>query len=179
MSRIGNKVIDVPSVVEIKLDGNKISVKGPKGELQRELHKDMIVKIEENTIIVERPSEAQEFKALHGLTRTLINNMILGVTTGFEKVLEINGVGYRAQKQGKKLVLNLGYSHPVEFEEKDGITIEVPAPNKIIVKGSDKEAVGQLAAVIREKRLPEPYRGKGIKYENEVIIRKEGKTGKK
>jgi large subunit ribosomal protein L6 len=139
----------------------------------------MIIKIEDGNVVVQRPSEIKMHKALHGLTRTLIANMVEGVTNGFQKALDINGVGYRAQKQGKKLVLSLGYSHPVEMEEPEGITVEVPAPNKIIVKGADKQAVGEFAAKIRTKREPEPYKGKGIKYETEVIRRKEGKTGKK
>ena len=156
-----------------------VTVKGQKGTLTKELHKDMIIKIEDGKIIVERPSEQKIHKSLHGLTRTLVNNMVEGVTKGFEKNLEINGVGYRAQKQGKKLVLTLGYSHPVEMEEPEGITVDVPAPNKIIVKGMDKQAVGEFAAKIRGKREPEVYKGKGIKYDTEVIRRKEGKTGVK
>jgi len=179
MSRIGRMPIEIPAGVNVKQDGSVLSVKGPKGTLEKEFHKDMVIKIEDGKILVERPSDLKEHKALHGLTRTLINNMIIGVTQGFEKALEINGVGYRAQKQGKKLVMNLGYSHPVEMEEPAGITIEVPNPNSIIVKGIDKQAVGEFAAKIRGKRLPEPYKGKGIKYVDEVIRRKEGKTGGK
>lgn len=178
MSRIGRKPIDVPSGVEVKLDGNVITVKGPKGTLTRELHKDMIVEVEGSVINVSRPSEKKEHRSLHGLTRTLVSNMVDGVTTGFKKELEIIGVGYRAAKQGKDLVMNLGYSHQVIMPEIDGISIEVPAPNKIIVSGSDKQKVGQFAANIREKRLPEPYKGKGIRYVGEYVQRKEGKAGK-
>ncbi len=180
MSRIGRMPIEIPKGVDIKVEENNLTtVKGQKGTLTKALHKDMIIKIEDGVLKVERPSEQKIHKSLHGLTRTLLNNMVDGVTKGFEKGLEINGVGYRAAKQGKKLVLTLGYSHPVEMDEPAGITVEVPAPNKIIVKGMDKQEVGQFAAQIREKRLPEPYKGKGIKYENEVIRRKEGKTGGK
>ena len=179
MSRIGNKPINVPAGVEVKLDGTHLSVKGPKGILERELHKNMKVTIDGNVITVERPNDDKENRSLHGLTRTLINNMITGVTEEFTRKLEVNGVGYRAQKQGKKLVLTLGYSHPVEMQEPDGITFDVPNPNEIIVRGIDKEKVGQTAAVIRTKRPPEVYRGKGIKYAEEVIRRKEGKAGKK
>lgn len=180
MSRIGKMPIAIPNGVDVKIDTNNVvTVKGTKGTLTKELHKDMIIKVEDGNIVVQRPSEQKMHKALHGLTRTLVNNMVEGVTKGYEKALDINGVGFRAQKQGKKLVLTLGYSHPVEMEEPAGITIEVPAPNKIIVKGTDKQAVGELAAKIRGKREPEVYKGKGIKYENEVIRRKEGKTGAK
>ena len=179
MSRIGNKPITVPAGVEVKLDGQNISVKGPKGTLEREIHKNMKVTLDGAVITVERPDNNKENRSLHGLTRTLISNMIQGVTEEFTRKLEVNGVGYRAQKQGKKLVLTLGYSHPVEMEEPEGITFEVPNPNEIIVKGIDKEKVGQTAAVIRTKRPPEVYRGKGIKYAEEVIRRKEGKAGKK
>ena len=179
MSRIGNKPITVPAGVEVKLDGQNITVKGPKGTLEREIHKNMTVKIDGNVITVERPNDEKENRSLHGLTRTLINNMITGVAEEFTRKLEVNGVGYRAQKQGKKLVLTLGYSHPVEMQEPDGITFDVPNPNEIIVRGIDKEKVGQTAAVIRTKRPPEVYRGKGIKYAEEVIRRKEGKAGKK
>ncbi|OPX43004.1 50S ribosomal protein L6 [Ruminiclostridium hungatei] len=180
MSRIGKLPIAVPKGVDIKLSGdNVLTVKGSKGTLTKQFHKDMIIKVEGEQILVERPSDLKMHKSLHGLTRTLVNNMVEGVTNGYQKALDINGVGYRAQKQGKKLVLTLGYSHPVEMDDPDGITTEVPAPNKIIVKGIDKQVVGEIAAKIREKRPPEPYKGKGIKYENEVIRRKEGKTGGK
>lgn len=180
MSRIGKMPIVIPSGVDVKLDkDNTLTVKGPKGVLVRNLHKDMIIKIDKGQMVVERPSEEKMHKSLHGLTRTLINNMVVGVTNGFERVLEINGIGYRAAKQGSKIVLTLGYSHPVEMEEPKGITVDIPAPNRIIVKGIDKQAVGEFAAKIRIKRKPEPYKGKGIKYDNEVIRRKEGKAGKK
>ncbi len=180
MSRIGRMPIEIPKGVDVKVgENNFVTVKGQKGTLTKDLHKDMIIEIEDGKILVKRPSEEKNHKALHGLTRTLLNNMIIGVTNGFEKALEINGVGYRAQKQGKKLVLTLGYSHPVEMDEPAGITIDVPAPNKVIVKGIDKQAVGEFAAKIRSKREPEVYKGKGIKYETEVIRRKEGKTGGK
>ena len=178
MSRIGNKPITVPEGVEVKIDGQTITVKGPKGTLTKEFHKNMNVSFENNVITVVRPNDNPENKSLHGLTRTLINNMIEGTVKGFERKLEVNGVGYRAQKQGTKLVLTLGYSHPVEMEAPEGITFDVPSQNEIIVKGMDKEVVGQTAAVIRTKRPPEVYRGKGIKYAEEVIRRKEGKTGK-
>ena len=178
MSRIGNKPITVPAGVEVTLNGNNITVKGPKGTLEKELHKNMEVSIDGNIITVKRPNDEQENRSLHGLTRTLINNMIEGVLNQYSRVLEVNGVGYRAQLKGKKLVMNLGYSHPVEMDAPEGITFEVPNPNQIIVKGIDKEVVGQTAAVIRTKRPPEVYRGKGIKYAEEVIRRKEGKTGK-
>ena len=179
MSRIGNKPIVVPDGVEVKIDGNNITVKGPKGTLTREIHKNITAKLENNVITVTRIDDNPENRSLHGLTRTLINNMIQGTTKEFTRELQINGVGYRAQKSGNKLVLNLGYSHPVEMVEPEGITFEVPNPNQIIVRGIDKELVGQAAAVIRTKRPPEVYRGKGIKYAEEVIRRKEGKAGKK
>ncbi len=180
MSRIGKMPIAIPKGVDVKVDENNlITIKGQKGTLTKELHKDMIIKVEDGQILVQRPSDEKLHKSLHGLTRSLVNNMVQGVTNGFEKVLEINGVGYRAQKQGKKLVLTLGYSHPVEMDEPAGITIDVPAPNKIIVKGSDKQVVGEFAAKIRGKREPEIYKGKGIRYENEVIRLKEGKAGGK
>ncbi len=179
MSRIGRMPVQIPSGVEVKLDGgNVITVKGPKGTLSRELHRDMIVKVEGNTVTVQRPSEDKFYKALHGLTRSLIANMVEGVTKGYQKNLEISGVGYRAAKQGSKLVLSMGYSHPVEIEPAKGIEIEVPAPTKISVKGIDKELVGSTAASIRAVREPEPYLGKGIRYEGEVIRRKAGKAGK-
>ena len=180
MSRIGRMPIQIPQGVEIKVAGNnEVTVKGPKGTLTKNLHADMIIKQEDGQVIVERPTESKEHKSLHGLTRTLLNNMVTGVTEGFKKTLEINGVGYRCQKQGKKLVLTLGYSHPVEFEDTADYTLESPDQNTIIVSGIDNQIVGQIAAVIREKRLPEPYKGKGIKYADEVIRRKEGKTGSK
>ena len=179
MSRIGNKPITVPEGVEVKLDGQNLTVKGPKGTLVKELHKNMKINVEANVITVVRPDNEPYNRSLHGLTRTLINNMIEGTTKGFERKLEVNGVGYRASKQGTKLVLNLGYSHPVEMEAPEGITFEVPNQNEIYVKGMDKELVGQTAAVIRTKRPPEVYRGKGIKYAEETIRRKEGKAGKK
>ena len=179
MSRIGNKSITVPAGVEVTIEGQKITVKGPKGTLTREINNNMKVALDGNVITITRPDDEPTNKSLHGLTRTLINNMVQGVVTEYTRALEINGVGYRAAKQGKKLVLTLGYSHPVEMEEPEGITFEVPSPNQIIVKGIDKEKVGQTAAVIRTKRPPEVYRGKGIKYVEEHIRRKEGKTGKK
>jgi len=179
MSRIGNKPITVPDGVEVKLDNQILTVKGPKGTLTKEFHKNMKITVDGNVLKVERPDDEPANRSLHGLTRTLINNMIEGTVKGFERKLEVNGVGYRAQKQGTKLVLTLGYSHPVEMEAPEGITFDVPNPNEIIVKGMDKELVGQTAAVIRTKRPPEVYRGKGIKYAEEVIRRKEGKAGKK
>ena len=178
MSRIGNKPITIPEGVEVTLNDDVITVKGPKGTLTREITKPIHVAIEEKTIKVTRPDDEPYNRSLHGLVRTLINNMIIGVKDEFKKELEINGVGYRAQKQGKKLVLTLGYSHPVEMDEPEGITFDVPNPNQIIVRGIDKELVGQTAAVVRSKRPPEVYRGKGIKYADEHIRRKEGKTGK-
>ena len=178
MSRIGRKPIAVPAGVDVKIDGHVVTVKGPKGTLTKSFHKDMIIKLEGNEIIVERPTEDKLHKTLHGLTRTLVSNMVEGVTHGFSKSLDIDGIGYRAQKQGKNLVMNLGYSHQVIVPEIDGITIDVPAATKIIVNGIDKQAVGQFAAEIREKRPPEPYKGKGIHYTGEHIIRKEGKAGK-
>ena len=178
MSRIGNKAIIVPEGVEVKIDGKHISVRGPKGTLEREIHKNISVEMKDNTIEVKRINDEPANRSLHGLTRTLINNMITGVTHEFSKELQINGVGYRVAKQGNNLNLTLGYSHPVIFEAPAGITFDVPNANTIIVKGIDKELVGQTAAVIRTKRPPEVYRGKGIKYADEVIRRKEGKTGK-
>ena len=178
MSRIGNKPITVPDGVEVKLDGQKLTVKGPKGTLEREIHKNISVSIENNTIIVTRPNDETLNRSLHGLTRTLINNMINGVEKEYTRELQINGVGYRVAKQGNNLNLTLGYSHPVIFEAPAGISFDVPNANTIIVRGVDKELVGQTAANIRTKRPPEVYRGKGIKYAEEVIRRKEGKTGK-
>ena len=179
MSRIGNKHIVIPEGVEVKLDGQKITVKGPKGTLEREIHKNISVSIENNTIIVTRPNDETLNRSLHGLTRTLINNMINGVEKEYTRELQINGVGYRVAKQGNNLNLTLGYSHPVIFEAPAGISFDVPNANTIIVRGVDKELVGQTAANIRTKRPPEVYRGKGIKYAEEVIRRKEGKAGKK
>lgn len=180
MSRIGKLPITVPAGVEVKIsDTNEITVKGKNGTLSRQLHPDMIVKLNDGVITVERPSEDKMHKSLHGLTRTLVNNMVIGVTEGFTKELEINGVGYRAQKKGKEITFNLGFSHPVVMTDPEGIETEMDGQNIIIVKGIDKEKVGQYAAEIREKRKPEPYKGKGIKYADEVIRRKVGKTGKK
>ena len=179
MSRIGNKPITVPENVEVTLDGNKLTVKGPKGTLVKEFHPNMKITVENKVITVTRPDDEPQNRSLHGLTRTLINNMIDGVVNEYTRALEINGVGYRAAKQGNKLVLTLGYSHPVEMVEPEGIKFEVPTPNQIIVRGMDKELVGEMAAVIRTKRPPEVYRGKGIKYAEEHIRRKVGKTGKK
>lgn len=179
MSRIGRMPITVPAGVEVKIgENNVVTVKGPKGTLTKELHPEMKIEMKDGVLTVTRPSEEKMHKSLHGLTRTLLNNMVEGVTNGFKKELDVNGVGYRVQKNGKVLVLNLGYSHPIEMPEEDGITIDVPNPNKIIVSGIDKQQVGQFAAVIREKRPPEPYKGKGIKYVDEHIRRKEGKAGK-
>ena len=179
MSRIGNKPITVPEGVEVKLDGQHITVNGPKGSLERDINSNIKVSIDNNIIKVERPNDEPQNRSLHGLTRTLINNMINGVLHEYKRELEINGVGYRAQKKGNDLVMNLGYSHPVEMQAPAGITFDVPNPNQIIVRGIDKELVGQTAAVIRTKRPPEVYRGKGIKYAEEHIRRKEGKAGKK
>ena len=179
MSRIGNKPITVPEGVEVKIEGCTVTVKGPKGTLTREFNSNMKITQDANVIKVERPNDEPNNRSLHGLTRTLINNMIVGVTNEFSKELQINGVGYRVQKQGNNLNLSLGYSHPVIFEAPEGITFDVPNANTIIVKGIDKELVGQTAAVIRTKRPPEVYRGKGIKYAEETIRRKEGKAGKK
>ena len=179
MSRIGNKPITIPEGVEVTLNDKIITVKGPKGTLSKEIHKNVNVTVEGNVISISRIDDEPANRSLHGLTRSLINNMVIGVKDEFKRELEINGVGYRAQKQGTKLVMNLGYSHPVEMEAPAGITFDVPNQNSIIVRGIDKELVGQTAAVIRTKRPPEVYRGKGIKYVEEVIIRKEGKAGKK
>ena len=178
MSRIGRMPIAIPAGVTVSLaENNRVTVKGPKGTLERTLPVEMEVKVEGEQVTVSRPNDLKKMKSLHGLTRTLINNMVIGVTEGYEKVLEVNGVGYRAQKSGKKLTLNLGFSHPVEMEDPEGIESSVDG-NKIIIKGIDKEKVGQYAAEIRDKRRPEPYKGKGIKYIDEVIRRKVGKTGK-
>ncbi len=177
MSRIGKSPIAIPAGVEVKIEGHTVTVKGPKGTLTQEFLPYVSIAQEGSEIKVTVDNETHG--NLHGLTRTLINNMVIGVTHGFEKTLEVNGIGYRAQKQGKKLVLTVGYSHPVEIEEIEGITIDVPNPNTIVVKGIDKQVVGQIAANIREKKQPEPYKGKGIKYAGERIIRKEGKAGGK
>ena len=180
MSRIGRMPIAIPAGVTVTIaENNKVTVKGPKGTLERVLPAEMSIKEEDGQIIVTRPSDLKKMKSLHGLTRTLINNMIVGVTAGYEKKLEINGVGYRAQKQGKKLVLSLGYSHPVEMEDPEGLESTMEGQNVIILKGIDKENVGKYAAEIRDKRRREPFKGKGIKYADEVIRRKVGKTGKK
>ena len=178
MSRIGRMPISVPAGVVVTNNNNLITVKGAKGEITKQFSKELGIEINDGVVTVTRPSENKIHKSLHGLTRTLIANMVEGVTNGFSKTLEIEGVGYRDLKQGNDLVMNLGYSHQVIMSEGDGITIDVPAPNKIIINGIDKQAVGQFAAEVREKRPPEPYKGKGIRYENEHIIRKEGKAGK-
>ena len=180
MSRIGRLPVAIPAGVTVEVaENNKVTVKGPKGTLERELPTEMSIKLEGEEVVVTRPNDLKKMKSLHGLTRTLINNMVVGVTEGYQKVLEVNGVGYRAAKSGKTLTLNLGYSHPVEMEDPEGVESAVEGQNKIIVKGIDKEKVGQYAAEIRDKRRPEPYKGKGIKYADEVIRRKVGKTGKK
>ena len=179
MSRIGNSPITIPEGVEVNVQGNHVTVKGPKGTLEKDLSEKLTISVEDGKVIVKRPNDETAMKSLHGLTRTLINNMIIGVKEEFKKELEINGVGYRVQKQGNDLNLTLGYSHPIIYKAPQGISFDVPNPNSIIVKGIDKELVGQTAAEIRTKRLPEVYRGKGIKYVDEVIRRKEGKTGKK
>lgn len=178
MSRIGRKPINIPAGVTVAVDGSVVTVKGPKGTLTQKVHRNMSVAVEGSEVHVTRPNDEKENKALHGMTRSLINNMVLGVTEGFKKELEVNGVGYRALKQGKNLVMTLGYSHQVTVPEVDGITIECPTANKIVILGPDKQQVGQFAAEVREKRPPEPYKGKGIKYVNEHIRRKEGKAGK-
>ena len=178
MSRIGKKPIAIPAGVEVKQDGNSVTVKGPKGTLTQEFNPNMEIKVEGNEITVARPNDEKENRALHGLTRSLLANMVEGVTDGFKKVLDVNGVGYRVQKQGKSLVMNLGFSHQVTMDEIEGITIECPSANQIVISGPDKQKVGQFAAEVREKRPPEPYKGKGIKYADEVIRRKEGKAGK-
>ncbi len=178
MSRIGRKPINIPAGVDVKLADGVITVKGPKGTLTQKIHPNMDVKVEDSVITVTRPDDNKNNRSLHGLTRTLISNMIEGVTKGYKKELDVNGVGYRVQKQGKNLVMNLGFSHQVIMSDNEDITIEVPNPNKIIIVGIDKQKVGQFAAEVREKRPPEPYKGKGIKYFDEVIRRKEGKAGK-
>lgn len=178
MSRIGKKPVETPSGVTVTINGDTVTVKGPKGELTRSFNPDINIAVEDNIIHVTRPSDSKNHRALHGTTRALLANMVEGVSKGFEKSLELVGVGYRAQKQGKKLVLNVGYSHPVEFEPEEGLEVEVPSNTKIVVKGVSKERVGAFAANIRDVRPPEPYKGKGIRYEGEYVRRKEGKTGK-
>ena len=179
MSRIGRMPVSIPAGVTVDVKGNVVHAKGPKGELTQEMHKDMLITVEDGHVVVSRPSEDKLHKSLHGLTRTLIANMVEGVEKGYSKELEVNGVGYRVAKQGKQLVMNLGYSHQVIMDEIPGITIDVPAPNKIVISGPNKQMVGQFAAEVREKRPPEPYKGKGIKYATEVVRRKEGKAGGK
>jgi large subunit ribosomal protein L6 len=179
MSRIGRMPIAIPAGVTVEVNGNKVTAKGPKGELTQEMHPDMIIEVEGNEVLVKRPSEDKLHKSLHGLTRTLVHNMIVGVSEGYKKELDVVGVGYRVAMEGKKLVMNIGFSHTVNVEPVDGITIEAPAPNKIVISGLDKQLVGQFAADVRKKRPPEPYKGKGIRYTGEVIRRKEGKTGAK
>ncbi|WP_409303773.1 50S ribosomal protein L6 [Peribacillus sp. SCS-155] len=178
MSRVGKKPIEIPAGVTVTLNENTVTVKGPKGELTRSFNPDINISIEDNVLTVVRPSDAKEHRALHGTTRAVISNMVEGVSKGFEKSLELIGVGYRASKQGSKLVLNVGYSHPVEIEPEQGLEVEVPSNTKVIVRGANKERVGALAANIRDVRPPEPYKGKGIRYEGEFVRRKEGKTGK-
>lgn len=178
MSRVGKKLLEIPSGVTVTLNDNTVTVKGPKGELTRTFHPDMKIKIEDNVLTVERPSDNKEHRALHGTTRSIIGNMVEGVSKGFERGLELVGVGYRASKSGNKLVLNVGYSHPVEIVPENGIEIEVPSQTRVVVKGTDKERVGATAANIRAVRSPEPYKGKGIRYEGEMVRRKEGKSAK-
>ncbi|ARK24652.1 50S ribosomal protein L6 [Sporosarcina sp. P37] len=179
MSRIGNRQIEVPENVTVTISAdNFATVKGPKGELSRQLDKDITINQEGNVITLTRPSESKDHRSIHGTTRSVLNNMVVGVSAGFERTLELVGVGYRASMQGKKLVLNVGYSHPVEFTPEEGVEVEVPANTKVIVRGYNKEHVGALASNIRQVRPPEPYKGKGIRYEGEIVRRKEGKTGK-
>lgn len=178
MSRIGKKPIEIPNGVDVKVNGNTVDVKGPKGEISKSFNKDMKIEMNDGVLTVERPNETKEIKAIHGLTRTLIYNMIIGVTEGYSKELEIIGTGYRAAKKGKVLSLNLGFSHPLELEDPEGIEVEVPSANSIIIKGVDKQLVGSYAAKIRSYREPEPYKGKGVKYKDEHVRRKVGKTGK-
>ncbi|MBQ7288649.1 MAG: 50S ribosomal protein L6 [Clostridia bacterium] len=178
MSRIGKLPVAIPAGVEVKVNGQEVTVKGPKGTLSQTFRPELSIQVEDNNIVVTRPNDNKTCRSLHGLTRTLIQNMVTGVTEGFKKELEVNGVGYRAAKQGKDLVLNLGFSHQVIIPEIDGIAIEVPSPNAVVVLGTDKQKVGQFAAEIREKRPPEPYKGKGIRYVGEYVRRKEGKAGK-
>jgi len=176
MSRIGNKPVEIPKGVELRLDGNTVHVKGPKGNLSRELHPEMVVKVDDGVLTVSRPSEAQRHKALHGLTRSLVANMVEGVTDGFQKKLEIQGVGYRVLTRGKSLTFHLGFSHPVDYDAPDGITLEAPTQTEVVVSGADKQLVGQVAAEIRGIRPPEPYKGKGVRYAGEQVRRKAGKT---
>ena len=178
MSRIGRKPINIPAGVTVTADSNVVTVKGPKGTLTQSFHPNMTISVEGSEILVTRPNDDKENRSLHGLTRTLVHNMVVGVTEGFKKELDVNGVGYRVQMQGKNLVMNLGYSHQVIVPSIDGITIECPTPNKIVISGADKQAVGQFAAEVREKRPPEPYKGKGIRYTGEFVRHKEGKAGK-
>ncbi len=178
MSRIGKRPIAIPAGVDCKIEGNKVTVKGPKGTLSYEVNKNIAVELKDGVITMTRPNDDKENRALHGLSNSLVSNMVKGVTEGFKKELEVNGVGYRVQKQGKDLVMNLGFSHQVVMSEEEGITIDVPNANSIVISGADKQKVGQFAAKVREKRPPEPYKGKGIKYVGEHIVRKEGKTGK-
>lgn len=179
MSRIGRMPINIPSGLDVKVDGRKVTVQAGKTTLSQDIHPDINVSVDKGVITITRPSDSKQHRALHGLTRSLVNNMVVGVSQGFTKNLEINGIGYRAQKQGSKLVLNLGFSHPVEIEEPQGITIDVPAPNRIVIKGADKQLVGETAAKIRALRRPDPYKSKGVKYDYEVLRTKEGKTGAK
>ncbi|MBS4762398.1 50S ribosomal protein L6 [Carnobacteriaceae bacterium zg-ZUI252] len=178
MSRIGNKPVEIPNGVTVTVNGNNVTVKGPKGELTREFSPVITINVEETQVTFTRPNDEKESRSLHGTTRAVLNNMVVGVTEGFSKELDLVGVGYRAQLQGTKLVLNVGYSHPVEFTPEDGLTVEVPSNTKVIVRGINKEKVGALAANIRGVRPPEPYKGKGIRYTDEYVRRKEGKTGK-
>lgn len=178
MSRIGLQPIEIPQGVEVKIEDNNVAVKGPMGQLEQQLSRDMKITIEENIVTIERPTNNKKHKSLHGLTRSLLANMVEGVTKGYEKKLELRGVGYRAAKQGNKLVLSLGFSHPIELVDPEGITVEVPSQDKIIIKGINKQEVGNYAAKIRELRKPEPYKGKGVRYEGEVVRQKAGKTGK-
>jgi large subunit ribosomal protein L6 len=179
MSRIGKMPVEIPAGVKVDLEGSTVTVKGPKGSLSMTAHKDMKMRLEGTRLIVERPGDSKLHKALHGLTRSLVHNMVVGVSVGFEKTLDVAGVGFKAAKSGKRLTLNVGFSHPIEMDDPEGITVEVPAPNKIVVKGCDKQLVGETAAKIRAQRVPDAYQGKGIKYVDEVLKLKEGKTGGK
>lgn len=178
MSRIGKLPVEIPGGVQVSVEGNTVTVRGPKGSISKKMHPEMLIRVEDNTVVVERPSDDRLHRSLHGLTRSLIQNMVDGVTKGFEKTLVISGVGYRARKQGNKLVLSVGYSHPVEIEPEKGIEIDVPEPTRIVVRGVDKQLVGQVAASIRSVREPEPFLGKGIRYEDEHVRRKPGKAGR-